>query len=317
MAIEDSVIQVAGNWGLTVKSIRKDIHLTGSPERCELRFAIECELNRIYVLESIFDEDFPHKSNIISCLDALSKQNLMHVHPYLYAKNNDAIIRHQDRYWQLSPYISGVPLKRPAYVFDRWRGNVLADFLIHFHKTSKNLPCTITTEPFSIKKYINKLLAQIRRFEPKLLSDLMPVTHFLEKSFLDIHDSLPIAFCHGDFHPLNIIWGADCINAVIDWEFLGEKPEIYDMANMLGCIGIEEPEGLAGDLVKDFITRLKQENILSDLSWNYLVEFIVALRFAWLSEWLRHKDKDMIELETVYMKLLVNNHEKIKELWEL
>jgi homoserine kinase type II len=140
---------------------------------------------------------------------------------------------------------------------------------------------------------------------------------FLDKHFIRAHDSLPVCFCHGDFHALNVIWSGDGINAVIDWEFSGIKPEIYDMANMIGCIGIENPEALTGPLVTDFILRLKNSTIISDDSWKVLLEYIVALRFAWLSEWLRHKDHEMIGLETVYMKLLIDNANDLKHVWAI
>jgi len=41
-----------------------------------------------------------------------------------------------------------------------------------------------------------------------------------------------VAFCHGDYHPMNIIWSADDIKCVIDWEFSEYKSEIYDAANI-------------------------------------------------------------------------------------
>ena len=47
------------------------------------------------------------------------------------------------------------------------------------------------------------------------------------------------------------------------------------------------------------------------------MDFIVALRFAWLSEWLRKSDKDMIKLEQVYMLLLIENKEKLMHSWGL
>jgi len=86
---------------------------------------------------------------------------------------------------------------------------------------------------------------------------------------------------------------------------------------MIGCIGIENPEALAGPLVTDFISRLKNAPIISDHSWKVLPEYIIALRFAWLSEWLRHKDHEMIDLETVYMKLLIDNTNDLKRIWAI
>jgi len=42
---------------------------------------------------------------------------------------------------------------------------------------------------------------------------------------------------------------------------------------------------------------MKEAGIISKTSWKYLVEFIIAFRFAWLSEWLRRRDTEMIRLE--------------------
>jgi homoserine kinase type II len=128
---------------------------------------------------------------------------------------------------------------------------------------------------------------------------------------------LPVLFCHGDFHPLNIIWSEDSIKAVIDWEFMGIKPRIYDAANLVGCIGIEDPEGLTGEFACDFITALKEAELVSGISREFFPEFVIAVRFAWLSEWLRHKDREMIELETVYMNLLADNSDMLKNALKL
>jgi homoserine kinase type II len=144
---------------------------------------------------------------------------------------------------------------------------------------------------------------------------MAPVVAFLENGFMGVHDTVPVAFCHGDYHPLNIIWSAQGIQAVIDWEFSGYKPEIYDIANLIWCIGVEDPAALCGDLVKDFIERLRVAGMICDLSWEHLVEFVVAIRFAWMSEWLRNRDQDMIDLETIYMKLLVAHCEKLRISW--
>ena len=45
-----------------------------------------------------------------------------------------------------------------------------------------------------------------------------------------------MAFAHGDYHPLNVIWTKAGIAAVIDWEFSGLKPEMYDAAILVGCL---------------------------------------------------------------------------------
>ena len=94
-----------------------------------------------------------------------------------------------------------------------------------------------------------------------MLSKIGPVISFLENRFMKVHDMLPVSFCHGDFHPLNIIWSKDSIKAVIDWEFLGMKPEIYDAANLIGCIGIEDPQGLTWRSCKSFYRGFEKVGI--------------------------------------------------------
>ena len=132
---------------------------------------------------------------------------------------------------------------------------------------------------------------------------------------MPMYEKLPVAFCHGDYHPLNIIWSTDDIKCVIDWEFSGYKSEIYDAANLIGCVGVEDPQSLTGNLVKSFIADMKRAEIISNISWRYLVEFIIALRFAWLSEWLRRRDTEMIRLELDYMRLVIENKSSLQKAW--
>jgi len=315
--LDDSIISAASQWDFDVRSIRKDIDICGSPDRCEFRFVIECADGNLYVIESLIEEEVHHKRKIISTLNYLAKQGLKEINSYLSSKDGACIVKTNDKFWQISRFVDGVCLIRPEYVFDQWRGNVLADFLIDLRHKSENMPGFGDKPSFSIISYINTLYEQIKTLEPDLQKEIQPVVDFLKKDFIKTHDNLPACFCHGDFHVLNVIWSADGLNAVIDWEFSGIKPEIYDIANMIGCIGIENPEAIAGPLVTDFIRRIKNAAIISDHSWKVLLEYIVALRFAWLSEWLRHKDDEMIEMETVYMKLLIDNANDLKHVWAI
>ncbi len=315
MEIDNTIVKAAAQWDFKLTNIRRDIPIAGSPERCELRSVIECDNNRFYLLESIFDTDINHKLRIISCLNFLSSKGLPSLNPYLCARNNEYIVDCDDRFWQISPFVQGAVLDRPEYIFDKWRGKVMAEFLIELRKKSTELPCLSSLTSFSIKDYISKLISQIKTNDQEVLGKIGPVISFLENRFMKVHDMLPVSFCHGDFHPLNIIWSKDSIKAVIDWEFLGMKPEIYDAANLIGCIGIEDPQGLLGNLAKVFIGDLKKSGLISKISLDVFVEFVIAVRFAWLSEWLRHKDIEMIELETVYMNLLADNYDMLKNAW--
>ena len=137
-----------------------------------------------------------------------------------------------------------------------------------------------------------------------------------EKEFMDIHDKLKISFCHGDLHPLNVIWHHDQIRAVIDWEFTGMKPDIYDAANLVGCAGIEDPNGLGMPMVMTFLNHILRKNLFSKTEWRFFPEYVLALRFAWLSEWLRKKDEEMIEMEEAYMGILLDNMDILRKEWE-
>lgn len=315
-SFDNIIIQAAGRWGLNVKAVRNDLDICGSPERCACRFAIECSDGGLYVLEEIKEKDIPRKRGIHSCLDFLHGRELKAVNPYLRSKTGAFLETVDGRFFHISRFIPGIKLKRPDYVLEKWRGKALTDFLSDLRKKSANMPEPEFSPPFSIMAFIRDLARRIAPREPDLYKQIRPVIDFLETDFADTHNRLPTAFCHGDFHALNIIWNDAGINAVIDWEFSGIKPDLYDAAMMIGCLGSENPEALVGPLVMDFISRLKASIVMSRLSLFVLVEFVIALRFAWLSEWLRHDDREMIEMETTYLKLLYRHKDDLRHIWQ-
>lgn len=312
LEIDRFAAEAAGKWNLSIRRIRRDLQIAGSPERCELRLVIECESDRLYVLESLFEADADHKLEIVASLNFLSEKGLREVVPYLRSECGGYIVNCANRFWQLSPFVGGIALVRPEYIWEGWRGEAMAAYLIRQNAVSREIPFLKTLSVFSITQYIQKLITQIQTHAPLVLTGIRPVVRFIEERFIKAHDRLPLSFCHGDFHPLNVIWSPKGIHAVIDWEFLGMKPEIYDAANLIGCIGIEDPRALFGDLVRRFILGLKQSRWISNASWDVLIEFVIAVRFAWLSEWLRHGDREMIGLETAYMNLLSDNADRLK-----
>lgn len=329
MSIFNAVINA---WAINFHAVRKDIDIAGSPERSAGRFVIEDCQHRLFVLESISPDAICHRRFIAKTLNSLQGNGFQQTITYLPDVNGDDVSYSHDGYWQLSPYISGKALDRPGYVFDKWRGKAMAEVLVALQQASQAsfpmsagnksniLPCSPLSEErgvFSIKQYIRTLSRTIAQREPEISKRLDPVTAFLDREFMAVHDDLPVAFCHGDFHPLNIIWAENGIKKVIDWEFLGFKPEIYDLANLIGCLGMEDPHCLGGELVHALILESKEADLFSQTSWFFLVEFIVALRFAWLSEWLRKSDTEMIELEMVYFDLLIKNASTLKEFWDL
>lgn len=313
--LEKAALSAAGAWVMEASGIRSDLALSGSPQRSEFRCVVECGDGKLVVMESIKKQDRAHKQAVIDRLDFLAGQGLSRVHPYLRTSRGLHIDEIEGRLWQASPYIPGVPLERPGYEFDGWRGAAIADFLIALETASRGAPENHPARPFSILDYIDDLMARIKTHDPGLIEPFELVAAFLHARLAPVHGLLPVKFCHGDFHPLNIIWSETAIVGVIDWEFCGMKPEGYDAALLVGCMGMETPDSLTGPLVTGFVRALREARVLSETSWQALTELIVAIRFGWLSEWLRARDTEMIELEAVYMHLLMDHAEELSALW--
>jgi homoserine kinase type II len=311
--IDDMFIRdVAKKWNLEEISIHPEISLQGSPERSLFRIAIKSK-DKSYVLENIAPAAVIRKVNIARTLEFLFEKDLYGAYRYLLSRNGKYVEEINHTYWQLGPFIEGVSLQRPQYVYDGWRGSALAKFLLELREKSSGIP---SFEPdFSIKAYIYDFVKKLIVHRPDVYEEIKPVILFLEQGFMSNHDAIPVVFCHGDYHPLNVIWAENNIRAVIDWEFCGYKPEIYDIANMIGCVGIEDPESLGAELVINFVHTLRESGSICSTSWNFLFETIVAVRFAWLAVWLNDKDEDMVQLEIDYMRLLLDRCEELKKVW--
>ena len=309
--------QVLAHWGITYRSLRPHLTPEGSPERTVFRAVVEDDRGFLFIVEQVDPAVFHTKMKIIRTLALLSERGLPAIVPYCRDREGQSLVKHGEDLWQVVPFTPGVRLDRETYLYEAWRGDVLASFLKALRDKARGMPAFSGDEVFSIKGYIRKLEAQVQRHQPRLVPQVREVLAFLEQEFMAVHDDLPVAVCHGDFHPLNIVWGKDDIRAVIDWEFLGIKPEIYDAANMVGCLGMEHPSSLTGPLVLAFIGRLREEGVFAAQSWRSFVGFVVALRFAWLSEWLRKKDEEMIALELDYMRLLIVHREELRAAWKL
>jgi homoserine kinase type II len=122
------------NWDIKFKNERHDIDISGSPERTEFRIVIQDKKNDLYLLEQICKDQYKHKILICKTLDYLNMRGLKKIQPYLKNNHQEYISEVNNEYWQLIPYIKNIPLNRPEYVFDEWRGIVLADFLLDLWK---------------------------------------------------------------------------------------------------------------------------------------------------------------------------------------
>lgn len=310
-----SFSKILGYWDLDFKKSHPDITIMGSPQRTTFRIVVEDQHHRKYLLEQIPPSKYQHKRLIAQVLASLSEAKLDFINPYIPNKENKVILRIDGLFWQLQKYLDGVPLDRSEYVFDSWRGKVLADVLIKLWDKTKNIQDEFQLQTLSLKEYTSTMVEKMRKHNPDELKKLQPVLDYVSSDFFRMYDQIPRRFCHGDFHPLNIIWDVHGIKAVIDWEFMGINIETYDMANLLGCVGIEDPYSLVNGFVLEFLRKIKQSKYISEIGFRYLFDCMLALRFAWLAEWFRNNDDEMISLEIDFLLLLLKNEAIINTSW--
>jgi homoserine kinase type II len=243
-------------------------------------------------------------------LEALSE--FSQIHPYRRTAENSFFQCLENSHWSLRPYIDGIQLDRETWLNDAWRIDALADFLIRLREQTSGQG----GPRFSIASYAEERMAAWHRSRPQIAAQLKDSFQTLEINFFPVHDALPPAFCHGDYHPLNMVWGKNSIRSVIDWEFFGIKPELYDAALLVGCIGFEDPDNLIHEPVIRLVRILREAGFGTEVSWNCFLELAAAIRFGWMSEWIRRDDREAQEMELVYIDILLGQKDYISNHWK-
>ena len=303
------------NWFYDTYEICDHLCPAGSPERCVERHVIKLDSDqRQFVIEGCSLGKLHHRTHQAEMLHELEANHCPKLAPWFMTRANEWGAESGELFWQLRPWIDGNDLPRDTYGNDAWRGDVMADFLIALKKSSSDIHCHVT--PFSICEYIRALLPRIREKNPALLDDLLPIWQELDE-FSRAETTLPIDFCHGDFHPNNVLWGDGQLNGVIDWEFSGHKVAGYDVATLLGCLGMDNPEFLTADMTFAFLNKLKANDFHSDIVWHWLPDYIAATRFAWMREWCWANNKELIIQELDFLWLILDNRDFLRTRWKL
>lgn len=300
-------------WGIDSDRLRSDIFIPGSSERCVQRHVVEDEDGRLWVLERLFPRQHERRERIGRALGVLRAAG-MPVLSYQAGRDGEYVVPESGFHWQLAPYVPGDPLPQPDFVDHAERGGHLADFLISLRREGTGIREFDHEPDFDLPAYVDDLMRAVQSHKPELYRALFPIREILTP-FFETWDELPRSLCHGDFHPLNVIWRGMDVAAVIDWEFAGLRPVLYDAANCLGCVGIEDPDALGNGLAPAMLRRMHHGGLLDDISFGWLPQLLLGLRFAWMSEWLRRKDSEMQELEVDYMSLLARNLEGLGRMW--
>ncbi len=308
------MIEKLALWGLQPGRVREDIVLPGSPERCDCRAAVEDADGRVWMLEHLRPGQFDQRERIGRTLAALERIGLP-VPAYLPGPDGRFAVEISDGHWQLSPFVPGDPLPQPEFIDHAERGQSLGLFVAALHQAGSRIREFDREPPFLLEEYVNGLMGTMALRQPRIHAALLPVLPVLAPLFEAWHD-LPARLCQGDFHPLNIIWRDRQVAAVIDWEFAGLRPGLFDVANCLGCVGIEDPRALVNGLAPALLTTLKEHGCLDPVGFALLPELILGLRFAWMSEWLRKEDTAMVDLELRYLRLLANSLDTLLPAWK-
>lgn len=287
-------------WGLPLQEIDERKFIQGSPERSLYRTLVRCEGEPL-ILEQIEKKvAFSHESTA-KRLEIMKEKGLP-VTTFRQGLNGQFIQKSGGHIWQLTPFVLGIPLNRKdfdqVYWNEGWRGEALGKFLCQLYDCQEPEP----GKSFNIEYFIYGLMKKIPSHS-SLFLPLLDILSYLEENLFPHLVEIPTVFGHGDPHPLNIIWGENNILSVVDWEFCGNKPLLYDGALIMGCVGSETPDSIKGDFNSQFYATLSA-NPLFKKSLPYLSPFILAQRFAWLNEWLRHEDREMQEQEITYLKRL-------------
>ena len=306
---------LAAHWGLELCRCRPDLRIGGSPERALHREVLEDTNGDIFVIEQLPLQKKAARELQAKALRFLADHRVAGVFPWLNADNGQPGLLHNGCYWQLRRWVEGEPLPRETYADDSWRGETLANFLLEMRRATREGDIPGSTEPaFSLTHYIQVLMPIFQNKLPPLAADLEPIRMEL-REFCEQECNLPCAFAHGDFHPGNAIWAIHGLNGVIDWEFCGIKPAAYDVANLLGCLGMDEPAQLYGPFAIGLVRKLREQKFLDEDSWHFLPDLTAALRFAWMREWVARRDKAMITQELDFIWLILDNRELLRRKW--
>ncbi|GAB6178327.1 phosphotransferase [Desulfobaculum senezii] len=300
-------------FGVAYRRTRRDIPLAGSPERCGWRSVVEGDDGRLWVLERLSPGQHVWRESVGTLLSALTRSGCDGAVAYLPC-GEGFTCAHGGEHWQLAPFVPGDELPRPDYIHDAERGQALAAFLGRLRRAGQQVTPPREAAPFCLPEYIQDIVHTARRLRPDVADAVEPVVADMAVMGLEFAGA-PTALCHGDYHPLNVIWAGQGVRAVIDWEFTGIKPDLYDAANCIGCVGSEHPDYLVRGLVPAFVTGLREEGVLRADNERWLHPLVLGLRMAWLSEWLRRRDEEMLDMELEYMRILTAYAPQIQRGW--
>ena len=307
--------KVLRSWHIEIPVQYGDFEMTKTVLNTESSLSITDAHGVQWILEQIAEESYSRKQSIAETLERLENHPGMSIRPYQRNSLGQFITCFSGKLCTLRPHTEGIPLNRNSWFTESWRSDALADFIICLHRAGKSISMQDSEKPSSIIDFIKRKTETLERHRPDTSNSLSHVFKGLETSLFPVLSALPTAFCHGDFHTENVVWGENSIQTVISWECCGFKPEIYDAALMVGSIGFESPDALASDFTRRFIHRLKEAALFKQESWLIFYDLVIATRYEWLAKWMHTQDERARDLEILYMNLLHSQKTYILKKW--
>ncbi|HNW82296.1 MAG TPA: phosphotransferase [bacterium] len=291
-------------WNIEFDSII-DANIYGALSRMAGRTAVLDKNGRKYLVEKHHFWNLDKKLKIAENIEIINSSGFSVCTPYLKNKEGKAACEFKNRVWMIQPFIENDLLKRPDYLDDWTKGKNAAVALLKLYEVTSDRKMNDIIEGFSLVTHTEDLISKIKKSYPEIHTELKDVIHIIEQLFnRSIKDSRLI-FCHGDYHPMNILWKNDTVVSVIDWEFSGYRPALTDVANIIGCAGFENRNAIDRDFVKEFIKIIENSGFFSDSELKNLMLFVLGFRFSgWLNEWINDRDIEMIQREINYLKIL-------------
>lgn len=315
---------ISKNYNISFINKNSKEEIPGSPERVKRRGIFFDKNNEKYLVETFDKSKFDVKNKIAIVLDHFSKKSDF-INPIIKTKSNEYFFEINNELFQISKFLVSEKLPRPDYITYEYLGDTIFEFFVELNRFDF-LFFEAKNKRRIIEKFTIDITSIIDIFEKKYsiyAKRIILIKNFLEQNLFNFLENFNITFNHGDVHPLNIIWKFDkysqnyTINKIIDWEFCGYNFENYDLANFIGCCVIENPEYITKGLVKKIILNLKKTRLISKFSFEKLPEMIITNRIFWLNEWIRKKDFEMIDLEIVFIEILIKNISNIKLSWNI
>ena len=298
---------ISAFWDITFAGLGEKSLITGSPNRTERRFLFGGADGRYYIAEgyNLAKKSAQIRQNLL--LEFLQSNQLDCIHPFCRTRAGEHGVESGNLFWQIRPYIPAGGVDRSTLGEHAGFGERWADLLLQFKKIigSGTNPPAMPNARFYMINFLPELQRLAARKMPVVCSKIEEFTNRLAP-FFRWERTADGMFAHGDFHPGNILMDSGRIHAVIDWEFAGIKFPGYDMALLIGCLGMDHPKNLSSAAVIALQNKLYRENYLPADAWEHLGQMIAATRLGWLGEWLDLDEKILVEQEIEFITLLLS-----------